>query len=108
MTKALRGPIFGVVMAIAINAAMDAAGLSDLSFASLFPLMLVFWFIQRLPRKSMGFAFGHWRDYGLAIGHPAVIVAALSLVCLAAGAIDTQATDWLKVRGDFLSALALS
>jgi membrane protease YdiL (CAAX protease family) len=108
MTKALRGPIFGVVMAIAINAAMDAAGLSDLSFASLFPLMGVFWFIQRLPRKSMGFAPGHWRDYGLAIAHPTAIIGAVSAVCLVAGAIDTQATHWLSVRSEFLSALLLS
>ena len=58
MTKELRGPILGVTIAIVINAAMNAAGLSSLSFASLFPLMLIFWFIQRLPRKSMGFALG--------------------------------------------------
>ena len=55
MNNALKGPILGVLIAIAVNAGMDAIGLSDLSFASLFPLMLVFWAVQRLLRKSMGF-----------------------------------------------------
>lgn len=43
MTRALRGPALGVVSAIAVNAGMDAVGLADSSFASLRPLMLIFW-----------------------------------------------------------------
>lgn len=58
---------------------MDAVGLSDVSFASLLPLTLIFWAMQRLPRKSMGIALGRWRHYGLAILHPVVIIGALGV-----------------------------
>ncbi|MEO6172751.1 MAG: hypothetical protein ABIP02_06505, partial [Arenimonas sp.] len=85
MSNALRGPILGVIVAIAVNAAMDATGLSALSFASLFPLALIFWAIQRLPRKSMGLAFGSLRHYGLALLHPALVIGAIALICLAVG-----------------------
>jgi membrane protease YdiL (CAAX protease family) len=108
MTKTLMGPILGVIIAIAVNAGMDAAGLSDVSFASLLPLMLVFWAIQRLSRKSIGIAFGRLPHYGLAILHPVVIIGAIALVCLAAGAVDTGNIDWPKTRNDFLTAIAIS
>lgn len=108
MTKALRGPILGVIIAILANAGMDAVGLSDSSFASLFPLMLIFWAIQRLPRKSMGIAFARLPHYGLAILHPAVIIGAIALICLAAGVVDIGKIDWLKARNDFLLAVAIS
>jgi membrane protease YdiL (CAAX protease family) len=97
-----------VIAAIAVNAGMDAAGLSDVSFASLLPLMLVFWAIQRLSRKSMGIALGRWRHYGLAILHPVVIIGAIALVCLAAGVIDIGRIDWPKARNEFLTAVAIS
>ncbi|MGB8694594.1 MAG: hypothetical protein WCD08_13905 [Steroidobacteraceae bacterium] len=108
MTKALLGPILGVVIAIAVNASMDAVGLADSSFASLLPLTLIFWAIQRLPRKSMGIAFGRWSDYGLAILHPVVIIGAIALICLATGVVDIGKVDWLKARNDFLMAVAIS
>lgn len=108
MSNALRGPILGVIVAIAVNAAMDAAGLSALSFASLFPLALIFWAIQRLPRKSMGLAFGGVRHYGLALLHPALVIGAIALICLAAGVVDTSKVNWLLQRNSFLSMLAIS
>ena len=108
MTKELRGPILGVTIAIVINAAMNAAGLSSLSFASLFPLMLIFWFIQRLPRKSMGFALGGLQHYALALLHPLVIIGAIALICLAAGVVDTSKTNWLSARNDFISTVIIS
>ena len=58
MKKALWGPILGVIIAIAVNAGVIAFGPSDDSFASLFPLILAFWAMQRLPRKNMGIALG--------------------------------------------------
>jgi len=105
---AMRGPLLAVIIAIAVNAGMDAAGLSDVSFAPLLPLMLVFWAIQRLPRKSMGIAFGRLPHYGLAILHPVVIIGAIALVCLAAGVIDIGRIDWPKARNEFLTAVAIS
>jgi membrane protease YdiL (CAAX protease family) len=108
MTKTLLGPILGVVIAIAVNAGMDAVGLADSSFASLLPLTLIFWAIQRLPRRSMGIAFGRWSDYGLAILHPVVIIGAIALICLATGVVDIGKVDWLKARNDFLMAVAIS
>ena len=108
MNKALRGPIVGTVIAIAVNAAMDATGLSDLSFASLFPLMLIFWAMQRLPRKNMGLAFGQLRHYGLALLHPLLIIGAIAVVCLAAGVADVSKVNWLSARNDLLVTIAIS
>lgn len=108
MNNALRGPILGVIIAIAANAGMDAIGLSDLSFASLFPLMLVFWAVQRLPRKNMGFSFGGWRQYGLALLQPALVIGVIALVCLISGVVDVSKTNWLTVRNDFLFTAAIS
>jgi len=108
VTAELRGPLLGVIVAIAVNAGMDAAGMSDVSFASLLPLVLVFWAIQRLSRKSMGIALGRLPHYGLALLHPAVVIGAVSLVCLAAGAVDVGNVDWPKIRSEFLAAVAIS
>lgn len=108
MNTALRVPILGVIIAIAANAAMDAVGLSDLSFASLFPLMLIFWAVQRLPRKSMGLAFGGWRHYGLALLQPALVIGAIALVCFMSGVVDVSKTHWLTARNDFLFTAGIS
>jgi len=108
MNKALRGPILGTVIAIAVNAVMDAAGLANLSFASLFPLMLVFWAIQRSPPKNMGLAFGRLRHYGLALMHPFLVIGAIAIVCIAAGVADVSKVNWLSARNDFLFTIAIS
>lgn len=57
----------GVLAAIAITTAMDAGGLSVFSALQLFPLMGLFWYLERLPRQSVGMAWGRGRDYGLAV-----------------------------------------
>lgn len=108
MNNAFRGPILGVIIAIAVNAGMNALGLSGLSFASLFPLMLVFWVMQRLPAKSMGLAIGSWRHYGLALLQPALVTGTIALVCLTAGVVDVSKADWLAVRNNFLFTIAIS
>ncbi|HOZ05906.1 MAG TPA: CPBP family glutamic-type intramembrane protease, partial [Arenimonas sp.] len=108
MNRALLGPIVGTAMAIAVNAAMDATGLSGLSFASLFPLVLIFWAMQRLPRKSMGLAMGSWRHYGLALLHPLLIIGVIAVVCLVAGVADVSRVNWLSARNDFLTTVAIS
>lgn len=108
MNRALRGPILGAVTAIVVNAAMDAAGLSDLSFASLFPLVLIFWGAQRLSRKSMGLALGGLRHYGLALMHPLLIIGVIAVICLVAGVADVSKVNWLSARNDFLFTVAIS
>ncbi len=108
MDKAIRGPVMGVMVAIAVNAVMDAAGLADLSFASLFPLMLVFWGIQRLSLKDMGFKLGGVRHYGLALLQPLVIIGFIALICLMSGVIDISKANWQQARNDFLFTVAIS
>ena len=108
MTPALRTPIIGAMAAIAATAAMDAVGLSGLGFAALFPLLLVFWAVQRLPAKSLGFAFGGWRHYAMAIAYPLVVVGAIAAVCLATGAADASHLDWRAAGGAFAGALLMT
>jgi len=55
MTATLRRPILGVLVAIAVTTALDATGLSAFSALPLFPLMALFWYLEHLPRPSMGF-----------------------------------------------------
>jgi membrane protease YdiL (CAAX protease family) len=87
-------PVLGVLVAVAITTAMDAGGLSAFSALPLFPLMLLFWYLQRLPRQSMGFVLGRWRHYGLAALYPVVVLGAVALISAAAGALDLSRTDW--------------
>jgi len=77
---------------------MDASGLSNFSALPLFPLLGLFWFLERLPRRSMGFVWGPWRHYGLAVLYPIAVLGVLALVSAAAGAIDLAQTNWAKAR----------
>jgi hypothetical protein len=67
---------------------MDATGLSKFSALALLPLMLLFWYLDHLSRKSIGFNWGLWSDYGLAILYPVVVIGAIALIAAFAGAID--------------------
>lgn len=96
MTATLRRPILGVLAAIAVTTTMDATGLSAFSALPLFPLMILFWYLERLPRRSMGFAWGRWSHYGLAMLYPVALLSVLALVSAAAGAVDLSHTDWQK------------
>jgi membrane protease YdiL (CAAX protease family) len=96
MPTALIRPLLGVLVAIAITTTMDASGLSAFSALPLFPLLLLFWYAERLPRRSVGFTLGRWRHYGLAVLHPASVLGALALVAAATGAVDVSKTDWTK------------
>jgi membrane protease YdiL (CAAX protease family) len=92
----LKWPILGVLIAIAITATMDANGLSAFSALPLFPLVALFWYLQRLPRRSMGFAWGQGRHYGLALLFPALVLGLIALVSAVAGAVDISHTNWGK------------
>jgi membrane protease YdiL (CAAX protease family) len=96
--SAVRRPILGVLVAIAITTTMDATGLSAFSALPLFPLMGILWYLDRLARPSMGFVWGRWSHYGLAGLYPVVVLGVVALVSAAAGAVDLSQTNWEKVR----------
>lgn len=96
MRKSLTRPILGVLIAIAVTTTMDATGLTAFSALPLFPLMGIFWYLERLPRRKMGFVWGEWRHYGLAILYPIVVLGAITIVSAAAQAVDISKTDWNK------------
>jgi membrane protease YdiL (CAAX protease family) len=92
----LRRPILGVLLAIAITTAMDASGLSAFSALPLFPLMALFWYLERMPRREVGFARGEGRHYLLALAYPVVVIGLLALLSSASGAMDVSKTNWRK------------
>jgi membrane protease YdiL (CAAX protease family) len=92
----LRWPILGVLAAIAVTTTMDATGLSAFSALPLFPLMALFWYLQRLPRQSVGFVWGRWRHYGLALLYPVLVLGLITLISTIAGAVDVSRTHWGK------------
>ncbi len=96
MAPALRRPILGVLAAIAITTAMDAGGLAAFSALPLFPLMVLFWYLQRLSRPSVGFVRGRWSHHGLAILYPSVVLGLTVLITVVAGAARFGSTDWKK------------
>ena len=96
MRTALTRPILGVLGAIVITTTMDATGLSAFSALPLFPLMGVFWYLERLPRRSMGFAWGRWRHYGLAALYPILVLGTITLISTAARVVDLSQTNWNK------------
>lgn len=102
MTTALRWPILGVLAAIAITSTMDATGLTVYSALPLAPLLGLFWYLQRLPRKKVGFAWGRWRHYVLAVLYPVVVAAEIILMATVAGAMDLSHTNWKKAGINFL------
>jgi CAAX protease family protein len=97
----LTWPLFGVLVAIAITSTMDATGLTVFSALPLFPLAALFWYLQRLPRASMGFVWGRWRDYGLAALYPLIVLGAATGIAVLAGQTHTAATDWGKAGLNF-------
>jgi membrane protease YdiL (CAAX protease family) len=75
---------------------MDAAGMSNFSALTLFPLMLLFWVWDRHSLTSLGFVWGTPRSYFLAALWPLLVVGPLVLIAFAAGAIDLTHTHWRK------------
>ncbi len=96
MTPSMRWPIAGVLVAIAATTAMDANGLLDFSALPLIPLTFLFWYLQRLPRRSVGFAWGQWQHYVPAVLYPIVVLGLVAAVSAVAGATDLSQTDWQK------------
>jgi membrane protease YdiL (CAAX protease family) len=107
MSTALRWPILGVLAAIAITSTMDATGLSVYSALPLAPLLGLCWYLQRLPRKEVGFIWGRWRHYLLAVLYPVVVATVIIFVATSAGAMDLSHTNWRKAGINF-ALLAVS
>jgi len=96
MMKSLWLPISGVLIAIAITSLMDATGYTNFSALPLFPLMLIFWFVQRTPRREIGFTLAPPRYFGLAILYPLIIFSAVAALAFANHALDLSHTNWTK------------
>ena len=101
MKSGLKLPILGVVVAIAVTTAMDASGLSAFSALPLFPLAGLFWYLERLSRRSMGLVWGRWSHYGLAVLCPVAVLGLVGLISAASGAVDISQTDWEKAWLNF-------
>jgi membrane protease YdiL (CAAX protease family) len=96
MNPALRRPILGVLVAIAVTTAMDASGLFLYSALALAPLMGLFWYLERLSRWSMGFTWGRWWHYGLAVLYPLIVLGVVAAISVAAGVVDVAQANWEK------------
>ena len=107
MRSTLIRPILGVLVAIVITTTLDATGLSAFSALPLFPLICMFWYLERRSRRSMGFVWGRWPHYGLAVLYPVLVLGAITLISSAAGEIDLSQTNWNKA-GLNLVVLAIS
>ncbi len=90
-------PAGGVLVAIAITTTMDANGLTAFSALPLCPLLLLFWYLERLPRGSVGFAWGRPSHYRLAVLYPLAVPGLTWLGAATAGAVDIAGSDWKKV-----------
>src|SRR5215467_7286889 len=86
----------GTLLAIAASAVMDAAGLSGINVSPLVPLFFLYWYLLRLSRAEIGFAWGHWRDYALALLYPVLALSLLGLIAWLSGAVTVAAIDWHK------------
>jgi membrane protease YdiL (CAAX protease family) len=96
MNPALRPPLLGVLAAIAVTTSMDATGLTAFSALPLFPLMVVFCYLQHFSRTAIGFTWGRWRHYGIAVLYPLLVLGTLALISMAMGAASVSTASWRK------------
>jgi membrane protease YdiL (CAAX protease family) len=104
MSRGLRWPILGTLLAIAATTVMDAVGLSNFNTFPLIILFFGFWYLQRLSRVAVGLSWGRWRDYALAILYPVLVLGLIGLIAALSGALTRTATDW----GNTMAMLAVS
>lgn len=89
-------PFAGAATAIAITASMDANGLTAFSALPLFPLMGLFWYLERFSREAIGFVWGRARDYGLAAMYPVIVLGAATVIAMLGSATHVAGTNWQK------------
>ena len=100
--------LIGVLVAIAITAALDFSGYSAFSALPLFPLLLLFARLEGLSRRELGFTLGRPGPYLLALLHPLAVLGVIAALAAQGGAIDASATDWRKAMLNCASSFALS
>jgi uncharacterized protein len=88
--------IIGTVIAIAATTTMDASGLFNFSALALLPLMLLFWYFERLSPAEMGFSWGRPAHYIVALLYPLVVIGLIAGVATFSGAVDLSKTNWQK------------
>lgn len=100
--ESLRWPVAGVLLAIAITSIMDLNGLALFTALVLLPLMIAFWWFQRLSRAELGLVWGRPSHYGLALLYPAVVLGASAAIAWMAGATEVSDLDLGKLGKNFL------
>jgi uncharacterized protein len=88
----LRWALIGVLLAIAGTSVLDVVGLVNV--LPLLLLFFLFWYLQRFSRAEIGWTWGRWRDYGLAVIYPVLIISLIALIALLSGAIRRTTVDW--------------
>jgi hypothetical protein len=93
MNQSWKWPIVGVLVAIAITSTMDATGTSAFSSLPLFPLLVLFWYLQRFSARDVGFTWGRLpvRCYGIAVLYPLFVMGAIAGVAALTGALNPAA-----------------
>jgi hypothetical protein len=95
--RGLVRPALAVLLAIGITTTMDANGLSAFSALPLLPVGALFWLIDRIPRRSVGYVLGKPFDYFLALLHPLLVFGFLAALALAVGAVHPAASPASRV-----------
>jgi membrane protease YdiL (CAAX protease family) len=88
--------LLGVLLAVAITAAMDATGYSVFSALPLLPLLAVLWRVEGLSRRSVGLIWGRGSDYVRALAHPVLVIGLLVGIGVLMQAVDLSTTNWRK------------
>jgi len=94
MQATAKYPVAGIILAIGLTATMDATGYTNFSALILFPLVALFWLIERYPRAAVGLKVGRARDYGLALLYPAAVIGPAVALAALGGAADFEGVDW--------------
>ena len=100
-----RWPLLGTLLAIAGTAVMDVVGLVNV--LPLVLLFFLFWYLQRLSRAEIGWTWGRWRDYAVAVVYPAVVLALVGLIAWLSGAVKLAAIDWVNAVFNLQNGLVL-
>ena len=105
MRHSWRWPVLGTLLAIAATAVMDVVGL--LNVLPLVLLFLLFWYLQRMSRAEIGWTWGRWRDYAVAVFYPAVVLGLLGLIAWLSGAATRAAIDWANTVFNLQNGLVI-
>lgn len=100
-----RWPILGTLLAIAATAVMDVVGL--INVLPLLLLFFLFWYLQRMSRAEIGWTWGRWRDYAVAVFYPAVVLGLLGLIAWLSGAVKLAAIDWANIVFNLQNGLVI-